>query len=74
MSRFALDRSRKETPEEGRARETSLGIISENGLEDKSVAQSARWPAPGSEDTELVVLMELEVGHGEAEVHARVQA
>jgi hypothetical protein len=22
------------------------------------------WPAPGSEDTELGVLMELEVGHG----------
>jgi hypothetical protein len=28
------------------------------------------WPAPGSEDTELGVLMELEVGHGEAEVYA----
>jgi hypothetical protein len=25
----------------------------------------ADWPAPGSEDTELGVLMELEVGHGE---------
>jgi hypothetical protein len=33
-----------------------------------------RWPAPGSEDTELGVLMELEVGHGETEVYARVQA
>ena len=32
------------------------------------------WPAPGSEDTELGVLMEPEVGHGEAEVYARVQA
>ena len=31
---------------------------------------SVVWPAPGSEDTELGVLMELEVGHGEAEVHA----
>ena len=30
--------------------------------------------APGSEDTELGVLMELEVGHGETEVYARVQA
>jgi len=30
----------------------------------------ADWPAPGSEDTELGVLMELEVGHGEAEVYA----
>src|SRR4051794_27449834 len=34
----------------------------------------AHWPAPGSEDTELGVLMEQEVGHGEAEVYARVQA
>ena len=32
------------------------------------------WPAPGSEDTELGVLMELEVGHGETEVYSRVQA
>jgi hypothetical protein len=32
------------------------------------------WPAPGSEDTELGILMELEVGHGETEVHAGVQA
>jgi len=28
------------------------------------------WPAPGSEDTELGVLMELEVDHGETEVYA----
>jgi hypothetical protein len=32
------------------------------------------WPAPGSEDTELGVLMELEVDHGETQVYARVQA
>ena len=32
------------------------------------------WPAPGSEDTELGVLMEPEVGHGETEVYAGVQA
>jgi hypothetical protein len=32
------------------------------------------WPAPRSEDTELGVLMELEVGHGETEVYPRVQA
>ena len=30
----------------------------------------AVWPAPGSEDTELGVLMEPEVGHGEASVYA----
>src|SRR3954470_10368694 len=34
----------------------------------------SRWPAPGSEDTELGVFMGQEVRHGEAEVHARVQA
>ena len=33
-----------------------------------------KWPAPGSEDTELGVLMEPEVGHGKAEVYTRVQA
>jgi hypothetical protein len=33
-----------------------------------------KWPAPGSEDTELGVLMELEVGHGETEVYPGVQA
>jgi hypothetical protein len=32
------------------------------------------WPASGSEDTELGVLMELEVGHEETEVYPRVQA
>ena len=32
------------------------------------------WPAPGSEDTELGVLMEPEVRDGETEVYTRVQA
>jgi aminopeptidase-like protein len=32
------------------------------------------WPAPGSEDTELGVLIEPEVGHGETEIYPRVQA
>jgi hypothetical protein len=36
--------------------------------------KTVRWPAPGSEDTELGALMELEVGHGETEVYPRVQA
>jgi hypothetical protein len=39
-----------------------------------SAAERDAWPAPGSEDTELGVLMEPEVGHGETEVYARVQA
>ena len=34
----------------------------------------AVWPAPGSEEAELGVLMEPEVGHGDAEVYTRVQA
>jgi ABC-type Na+ transport system ATPase subunit NatA len=33
----------------------------------------SEWPAPGSEDTELGVLMEPEVDHGETEVYTRVQ-
>jgi hypothetical protein len=32
------------------------------------------WPAPGSADTELGVLMEPEVSYGAAEVYTRVQA
>ena len=42
---------------------------------DNAVSRNAAvWPAPGSEDTELGVLIGPEVRHGEAEVHARVQA
>jgi hypothetical protein len=32
------------------------------------------WPAPGSADTELGVLMGPEVSYGETEVYTRVQA
>ena len=35
---------------------------------------AGRWPAPGSADTELGVLMEPEVCHGETEVYTGVQA
>ena len=38
------------------------------------LTELVEWPAPGSEDTELGVLMELEVGHGETEVYPGVQA
>jgi hypothetical protein len=38
------------------------------------VGGCAYWAAPGSADTELGVLMEPEVSHGEAEVYTRVQA
>jgi hypothetical protein len=33
-----------------------------------------QWPAAGSEDTELGVMMEPEVCHGTTEVYARVQS
>ena len=36
--------------------------------------RSPHWPAPGSADTELGVLMEPEVCHGETEVYTGVQA
>jgi len=36
--------------------------------------EAEEWPAPGSGDTELGVLMEPEVDHGETEVYPRVQA
>ena len=35
---------------------------------------SWKWPAAGSADTELGVMMEPEVCHGEAEVYTRIQA
>jgi hypothetical protein len=41
---------------------------------DHRLTEQDIWPAPGSEDTELGVLMGSEVGHGEAEVYTRVQA
>ena len=36
--------------------------------------EASVWPAPGSEDTKFGVTMGPEVGHGEAEVYAGVQA
>ena len=33
-----------------------------------------KWPAPGSEDTELGVLMGPEVSHGATKVYAGIQA
>jgi hypothetical protein len=51
--------------------------IDVNYIEEASLPSShydVVWPAPGSEDTELGVLMEPEVGHGETEVYAGVQA
>ena len=37
------------------------------------VKEACVWPAPGSEDSELGLLMELKVGHGETEVYEGVQ-
>ena len=39
-----------------------------------SLGMDTLWPAPGSADTELGVLMEPEVCHGETEVYTGVQA
>jgi hypothetical protein len=54
--------------------QVAINITSQRTLLNSSRPEPAYWPAPGSEDTELGVLMELEVGHGETEVHAGVQA
>jgi hypothetical protein len=43
-------------------------------VDTKSSESITNWPAPGSADTELGVLMEPEVCHGETEVYTRVQA
>jgi FMN phosphatase YigB (HAD superfamily) len=48
--------------------------VAETLLKIKGTGAAIVWPAPGSEDTELGVLMEPEVGHGETEVYPRVQA
>jgi hypothetical protein len=47
---------------------------SREGHRSPKSGQEGQWPAHGSEDTELGVLMEPEVGHGETEVYPRVQA
>jgi hypothetical protein len=49
----------------------SLSMLPQRGRSDPDLAA---WPAPGFEDTELGVLTELEVSHGEMEVYAGVQA
>jgi hypothetical protein len=40
----------------------------------KRLRRFKKWPAPGSEDTELGVFMGPEVSHGETKVYAGVQA
>src|SRR5262249_31199508 len=59
------------------SRKTSDGFVSGSTpslLAAVAFLRFTKWPAPGSEDTELGVLMEPEVGHGETEVYSRVQA
>jgi len=54
---------------------TELVLFGVRGKNARTLAPGrSQWPAPGSEDTELGVLMEPEVDHGEAEVYTRVQA
>jgi hypothetical protein len=49
-----------------------LFAVKENASD--TVKEPGNWPAPGSEDTKFGVTMGPEVGHGEAEVYAGVQA
>jgi hypothetical protein len=56
------------------SKEEALYPIYDKDASGQPLDGATGWPAPGSEDTELGVLMEPEVGHGEAEVYARVQA
>jgi hypothetical protein len=56
-----LDQTREELGEDYKLVEIGETATVDRLLED--------WPAPGSEDTELGVLMELEVCHGETEVY-----
>jgi hypothetical protein len=60
-------------PERYAAARKLLILFRESGVILSDVEKSS-WPAPGSEDTELGVLMEPEVDHGETEVYERVQA
>jgi hypothetical protein len=48
--------------------------VGRRNLKEEEISTPAVWPAPGSADTELGVLMEAEVCHGETEVYTRVQA
>ena len=52
----------------------NLGERMAFALSKDPTTRRAIWPAPGSEDTKIGVIMGLEVGHGEAEVYTRVQA
>src|SRR5262245_55662016 len=71
MAKFARDAESKATWKRMAER---WRRCAEKFTSESLAAHQAMWPAPGSEDTELGVLMELEVGHGETEVYARVQA
>jgi hypothetical protein len=51
-----------------------LKSLEEENAKLKKFLAEAMWPALGSADTELGVLMEPELCHGEAEVYTGVQA
>ena len=71
------ENKRRAAETERRAEETKRRAAEERQrqeAEKERQRREAEWPAPGSEDTELGVLMELEVCHGETEVYSRVQA
>ena len=70
VSLFYTRERRREAEKDGRQGK-DLPAVSGNR---QALLELPLWPAPGSEDTELGVLMGPEVRHGEAEVYARVQA
>jgi hypothetical protein len=51
-----------------------IGFMSARGREDSEYLVAAFWPAPGSEDTELGVILEPEVVYGTQTLCTRVQA
>jgi hypothetical protein len=55
-------------------RKIQTDALPKNALIISALKQSPCGLHPGSEDTELGVLMELEVSHGETEVYTGIQA
>ena len=72
--RTQIDRRLAEVRAELEKQLEALSTSKRKAVRTGSSLRGRKWPAPGSEDTELGVLMELEVGHGETEVYPRIQA
>ena len=68
------DRRVVHDPRFGAARADRSALACRRSTTALAAANERHWPAPGSADTELGVLMEPEVCHGETEVYTGVQA